>query len=91
MRTLPASEIKRRGIIAIEEILGKGPVYVVKNSRPAFVALSEAEYSRLAQEHQPIVASSVWNILLAKPRKGKLTRRSVDARIKVERDSWHQR
>ena len=42
MRTLSAREIKRRGVAAIEELLGQGPVHILKNNHPACVVLSEA-------------------------------------------------
>ena len=52
MRTIPAREIKRRGIVAVEEALKEGPVHIIKNDQPRFVVLDEEHYRELldAQE-----------------------------------------
>lgn len=91
MRTLSSTEIKRRGVVAVEELLGQGPVLILKNSRTACVALSEQDFARLnaGGAHQP--QASAWDILLAPTTKGKTSRRKVDARIKSERDAWNKR
>jgi hypothetical protein len=34
MNIVPAQEIKRRGIAAVDEALARGPVHIVKNNRP---------------------------------------------------------
>lgn len=47
MRTMPAREIKRRGISAVDEALKTGPVHVIKNDQPAYVILQEAHYQDL--------------------------------------------
>ena len=47
MRTIPAREIKRRGISAVDECLNDGPVHVIKNDRPAYVIMTEAHYEEL--------------------------------------------
>jgi PHD/YefM family antitoxin component YafN of YafNO toxin-antitoxin module len=47
MRTIPATEIKRRGISAVDGVKGAGPVHVIKNNRPAYVVLTEADYEAL--------------------------------------------
>ncbi|MBI3067404.1 MAG: prevent-host-death protein, partial [Betaproteobacteria bacterium] len=33
MNTIPASEVKRRGVAALDEAARKGPVHVIKNNR----------------------------------------------------------
>ncbi len=52
MNTIPAQEIKRRGIGAVDELLAKGAVYVIRNNRPQYVVLSQERYQELldAQE-----------------------------------------
>ena len=45
--TVTVSEIKRRGMAAIEEGLRRGPLHIVKRNKPAAVVLSEDEYLRL--------------------------------------------
>ena len=52
MRTIPAREIKRRGISAVDEVLKEGAVHVIKNDRPQYVILSEAHYEELAEGYQ---------------------------------------
>ena len=52
MNTIPAQEIKRRGISALDEALRRGPVHVIKNNRPQYVVLTEDRFQELlaAQE-----------------------------------------
>jgi PHD/YefM family antitoxin component YafN of YafNO toxin-antitoxin module len=47
MNMLAAQEIKRRGIAAVDGLIGKGPVRIVKNNRPRYVVMSENEYETL--------------------------------------------
>lgn len=44
MKTIPAQEMKRRGLSALDKDLKEGPVHVIKNSRPQHVALSKERY-----------------------------------------------
>jgi prevent-host-death family protein len=50
MNTLTASEIKRRGMPAIEEALQNGPVHIVKHDRPAAVVISARAFERLTAD-----------------------------------------
>ncbi|NEV64323.1 type II toxin-antitoxin system Phd/YefM family antitoxin [Thiorhodococcus minor] len=52
MNSIPAQEIKRRGIAAVDEALQKGPVHVIKNNRPSYVVLTEAAYAELQEAQQ---------------------------------------
>ena len=47
MNMIAAQEIKRRGMAAVDELLVKGPVRVVKNNRPRYVVISEEDYDTL--------------------------------------------
>ena len=51
MNTVPAQEIKRRGISVVDEILKEkdGAVYVIKNNQPRYVVLSEGRYKELLE------------------------------------------
>ncbi len=49
MNTIAAQEIKRRGISAVDEKLGEGPVHVIKNNEPKYVVLSEERYRELIE------------------------------------------
>ncbi|MDQ3547951.1 MAG: prevent-host-death protein [Chloroflexota bacterium] len=44
MRTIPAREVKRRGIGVVDEMIGEGPVHVIRNDRPMYVIMTEAQY-----------------------------------------------
>ncbi|MBI5598294.1 MAG: type II toxin-antitoxin system prevent-host-death family antitoxin [Deltaproteobacteria bacterium] len=47
MNTIPAQEIKRRGISVVDEVLKDGPVHVIKNNQPRYVVISEEHYREL--------------------------------------------
>jgi PHD/YefM family antitoxin component YafN of YafNO toxin-antitoxin module len=49
MNSIPAQDIKRRGISAVDEALRDGPVHVIKNNRPSYVVLTEAAYAELLE------------------------------------------
>ena len=49
MSSIPAQDIKRRGISAVDEALRDGPVHVIKNNRPSYVVLTEAAYAELLE------------------------------------------
>ena len=50
MNTIPAQEIKRRGIAAVDELIAKGDLHVIRNNQPQYVVLSEARYQELVAE-----------------------------------------
>jgi len=39
MTTMPAQEIKRRGMSALDGNLASGPVYVIRNNSPRYVVM----------------------------------------------------
>ena len=49
MNTVPAQELKRRGISVVDEILKEkdGAVYIIKNNQPQHVVLTEGRYKEL--------------------------------------------
>ncbi|HTP64378.1 MAG TPA: prevent-host-death protein [Geobacteraceae bacterium] len=47
MNSIPAQEIKRRGIAAVDELINKGDLHVIRNNRPQYVVLSEERYQEL--------------------------------------------
>lgn len=49
MNTLPAQEIKRRGIAAVDDLIQTGDVHIIKNNQPQYVVLSEARYRELIE------------------------------------------
>ncbi len=50
LRTIPAQEIKRRGISAVDEIIEDGAAFVVKNNCVAYVVLSVQHYEELLED-----------------------------------------
>lgn len=50
MNIIPAQEIKRRGIAAVDDVIAKGDVHVIRNNKPQYVVLSEERYQQLVAE-----------------------------------------
>lgn len=50
MNTIPAQDIKRRGIAAVDGLITQGDVHVIRNNRPEYVVLTEARYQELVAE-----------------------------------------
>lgn len=90
MRTLSALEVKRRGVVAIEEALKDGPVHIIKNNRPACVVLSEEDYALIVRQ-QKLETASLWDLLDNRPWKGKQSKKNIDHQIKKERDNWDEK
>ena len=40
MNVVPAQEIKRRGIAAVDDLIEKGDLHVIRNNQPQYVVLS---------------------------------------------------
>jgi PHD/YefM family antitoxin component YafN of YafNO toxin-antitoxin module len=49
MNTIPAQEIKRHGIAAIDEIIGKGDLHIIRNNQPQYVVVSQQRYQELVE------------------------------------------
>lgn len=90
MNTIPASEIKRRGIAAIEEQLKNGPIHIIKNNRPTCVVLSEEDYAALLQKSQPSEIS-LWELLDNRPWAGERNKKDITKQLKKERESWNKK
>jgi PHD/YefM family antitoxin component YafN of YafNO toxin-antitoxin module len=52
MNAIPAQELKLRGIAAVDDVIDKGDVHVIRNNKPQYVVLSEARYQELVAEAQ---------------------------------------
>ena len=50
MNSLPAQEIKRRGLAAVDDVIDNGDVHVIRNNQPQYVILSEARYQELVAD-----------------------------------------
>jgi len=49
MNSIPAQEIKRRGIAAVDDLIAKGDVHVIRNNQPQYVVLSQERYQDLIE------------------------------------------
>ncbi len=79
MNVVPAQEIKRRGIAAVDAALAQGPVHIIKNNRPQYVVLTEERYNELL-EAQGEAALARIKVSLEDARAGRVTRHdSVEA------------
>ena len=47
MNTIPAEDIKRRGVSALDELLKNGAAHVIKNNRPPSIETSDPFHARL--------------------------------------------
>lgn len=52
MNAIPAQEIKRRGIAAVDDIIDKGDVHVIRNNHLQYVVVSEERYQALIAAEQ---------------------------------------
>ncbi|MFA4836674.1 MAG: prevent-host-death protein [Dehalococcoidia bacterium] len=59
MNTIPAQEIKRRGIGAVDSLIEKGDVHIVKNNQPQYVVLTEERYRALVEAEDEAYAARV--------------------------------
>jgi PHD/YefM family antitoxin component YafN of YafNO toxin-antitoxin module len=59
MNTIPAQEIKRRGIAAVDAMITTGDVHVIRNNKPEYVVLSEARYQELVAEAEEAYVARV--------------------------------
>jgi PHD/YefM family antitoxin component YafN of YafNO toxin-antitoxin module len=59
MNTIPAREIKRRGIGAVDAALEQGPVHIIKNDKPMYVVLTEDHYRELADGYEEYFLAGV--------------------------------
>lgn len=82
MNVVPAQEIKRRGIAAVDEALALGPVHIIKNNRPQYVVLTEENYNELVETQQEATLARI-KASLEDAKAGRVTRHdSVESLIK---------
>ena len=88
VNTLTAAELKRRGMVAIEDGLRHGPLHIVKRNKPAAVVLTEEEYQRLAFGSATLPAGGITALqwLLSSAPAGKRSKTQIDAGLKAGRD-----
>ena len=49
MNILPAQEIKRRGLAAIDSVIDHGPIHIFKNNMPHYVVITEEHYKNFLE------------------------------------------
>ena len=49
MNTLPAQELKRRGLAAVDDAIAKGDLHIIRNRRPHYVLLTADRYQSLLE------------------------------------------
>ena len=50
MITIPAQDVKRRGIGAVDDFLAQEPVHIIKNNQPMYVVLKEEDYQTMMED-----------------------------------------
>jgi len=83
MNIVPAQEIKRRGIAAVDDLISKGDVHVIRNNQPQYVVLSEARYQDLIaaeqEAHLARVRASLEDVKAGKVKKFKSATELLEA------------
>jgi PHD/YefM family antitoxin component YafN of YafNO toxin-antitoxin module len=59
MNTIPAQELKRRGIAAVDAMITTGDVHVIRNNKPEYVVLTESRYQELVAEAEEAYVARV--------------------------------
>ena len=83
MNAIPAQELKRRGIAAVDGLIAQGDVHVIRNNRPEYVVLTEARYQDLVAEAEEAYVARV-KVSLEDVKAGRVRRfTSVDELLKA--------
>ncbi|WP_423222561.1 type II toxin-antitoxin system Phd/YefM family antitoxin [Candidatus Amarolinea aalborgensis] len=81
MNTIPAQEIKRRGIAAVDALIAQGDVHIIRNNQPQYVVVSESRYKELIEAQAEAYVLRV-RASLEDLRAGKVKRGTADDLIK---------
>jgi hypothetical protein len=57
--SLPARDIKRRGISAVDAALKNGPVHIIKDDRPTYVVMGEERYAELLEAERELAVARI--------------------------------
>lgn len=82
MNTIPAQEIKRRGIAAVDDLIDNGPVHIIRNNQPQYVVLSEARYQEMLEDQEEAYEERV-RASLEDLKAGRVTRGTAEELIKL--------
>ena len=75
MFAMPAQEVKRRGMSALNEQLADGPVYVISNNTPKYVVMFSEAFHQMEDE----LSALRVQLSEADIRAGRVTRGTADA------------
>ena len=81
MNIIPAQEIKRRGIAAVDDLIAGGDLHVIRNNQPQYVVLSELRYQELIVAEQEAYYARV-RASLDDVKEGRVKRGTADDLIK---------
>lgn len=81
MNTVPAQELKRRGLAALDDLIVNGDVHLIRNNRPEYVVLTEARYQELVADAEEACMARV-KASLADVKTGRVRRGSAADLIK---------
>jgi PHD/YefM family antitoxin component YafN of YafNO toxin-antitoxin module len=81
MNSIPAQELKRRGIAAVDDLMAKGDLHVIRNNQPQYVVLSEERYQELIVAEQEAYYARV-RASLEDLKEGKVKRGTAEDLIK---------
>ncbi|OQX19286.1 MAG: hypothetical protein BWK76_05140 [Desulfobulbaceae bacterium A2] len=90
MNTIPANDLKRHGISAIEKMLAHGPVHVIKRNQPVCVVLSEEEYRDLTHRARTVTTTPAHTVMewFTLTPIGTSSKQELDQRLSSERKDW---
>ena len=63
MNTIPAQEIKQRGITAVDKLLERGPVHVISRNRPKYVIMDESRYEELLEAEEEASLARIQTVM----------------------------
>jgi PHD/YefM family antitoxin component YafN of YafNO toxin-antitoxin module len=52
VNTIAAQEIKRRGIGAVDELIARGDVHIIRDNQPKYVVVSQERYQELLEAEE---------------------------------------
>lgn len=82
MNTIPAQEINRRGIAAVDDLIANGPVHVIRNNQPQYVVLTEQRYQDLLEVEDEAYEARIL-ASLEDLKAGRVTRGTAEDLIKL--------
>lgn len=81
MNSIPAQEIKRRGVSALYDLLKQGPVHIIRNNRPTYVVLSQEQFAQLSE------ARGLWE-WVERPARVARRKKEIDLQLRAQREDW---